>query len=129
MPEKEYKHQLITKELDRNSMLLSLDHLLYVCEKNALESLETLFGWAWGYDFYNWTPQQIAVENLKNEIFKAEKVEWGLLGDNDIIITIPKFDVKIRYCHHSDIHLEYETQNDFIKEIIKYWRKNKWIEK
>lgn len=126
MGEKEYQHKCRTKELKRELLLADVDHLIDVCKEYCIDTFTVLFGFSWGIDYHDWVPQELSVDKLKDEILQAEKMEWGQLGDNDLYITIPKFNLEILYCHHADIHIEYDEENEIVKTIRKSWQDKEW---
>jgi hypothetical protein len=124
--EKEYLFSVWTKELDRTLLLEDVDHLIMLCRQHGIDKFTVLFGWAWGYDFYNWIPQQMDCARLPTEITQAEQVQWGPFGQNDVLVTIPEYQLEVEYSHHSSIHLHYDSENDFVSAIRSRWKEKEW---
>jgi hypothetical protein len=111
------------------SSMLSNLVLIDIFKKNEIKDVEILFGWAWGNEYKVWTPFNVEIDNILDEIYKAEKTGYGNFYKDDIFITLNEFQAGIRFCHEHDIHINYNSECDIVLDIVSAWEKKKIIQK
>lgn len=119
-----YEKVYITKEIDDTLLRSFLDHVINMLEKFKIKRVNISFRYAWGNLIHNWEYFEIESNNIKPEIDKAEKKELGILGDDDLFIHIEKYAAELQFCHHSDLHLSFPDENDFVKGILGFWEEH-----
>ena len=93
--------------------------IILILKSNNIDEVELYFGASWGNDYKNWTPFKTAIDNIQDEIDKAEKLGAGLFGQEDLFISLNFLDTEILFQHESCIYLDYYVENKLISDITK----------
>ena len=117
----EYKHEISTTYLSAEDYQESVNDVIVLFKQHNLQTIELLFGYAWGNEYKNWAPFRVEIDSIINEIKIAENFGVGEFGRDDIYFTLSIFNTEILFCHESDIHLRYNDQNALVKDIRKIW--------
>ena len=87
-----------------------------------MAEVKLLFGYAWGNEYKNWTPFQISLKEIANEIKRAEDSGFGTFGDDNLHLLIDSENIEILFCHEMDIHLSFNETNKLIANILRNWK-------
>jgi hypothetical protein len=117
-----YKYTITIPDLSASQLKADIFNLVNLCDHLNIPHISVLFGFAWAESAYNWIPQDMKSSNLLTEIMKLEDSKFGQLGQDDIFIDFPTFpDTQLNYCHHSEIHLMYNEENQLITKYKQIW--------
>lgn len=85
---------------------------------------EVVFGWRWGMGYpagEPWAANVVRLDDLETEIQKPELAGHGQFGHDDIEIRIPSVNNTFVFCHHSGIHLNFETTDSVSSDFRARW--------
>jgi hypothetical protein len=82
-----------------------------------------LFGFAWGNEYKEWTPFEVNIDSIQEEISIAEKKSDGRFGSDDFHIFCLSIPIEILFCHEGDIHLRYNESNAVLTDIVNLCRR------
>jgi len=123
----EYKYEVFSIIFTKEKYIENLKVILNILTKNNINEIDLLFGCGWGNEYKDWTPYNVLTEEVESEINLAEKKQVGKFGDDDLYIIIDELQTVIMFCHEMDIHMEFNSENKIIKEIINYWELENYI--
>ena len=121
--------ELVTKSLTPELLWNDLRHFVTIAEKCGHASAEVMFGFAWGLEAGDegWRDLTVQVSSIAARVEKAER-EWeGRLGYDDLYVTVPAAQVRVRYCNDMDIHLSFTAPSSVTKLVLNFWLQNSWI--
>ena len=71
----------------------------------------------------------ICTWNIKDEHKKLNRriFYYGLLGDDNLYISVPDLEVQLSYTYETDIHLAYASINRFVEQVKNRWDSDQWL--
>ena len=109
--------------MDLKEFLKEVDFIVDVLKNNGVIEVEMLYGWSWG----SWETFYCDITEVKNEIKKQETLTGGFFGENDVHVRVDALETEITFCHECDIHIEFNTINRVVTEILHHWNTRKII--
>jgi len=112
---------IITSEVDSSKLRAELAYLVTYFQSHAQASCRVLFGFAWGNEYYagDWIEEEIPLSSLIGKIQSVEESGFGRLGRNDLFIKVSG--MEFRFCHESDLHLEFVDATDDVEHFYNRW--------
>ena len=98
---------------------------LTILRLNNINEVELYFGSFWGDDYRNWTPFDVAIDLIQNEIDEAENIKAGRFGNDDLFISLNHLDMEILFSHESTISLDYYSENVIVSQILNMFDQKK----
>ena len=91
--------------------------------------ISLLFGFSWGRHIYEtqWEELPSSPDEARMLVCRAEKSGSGRLGDDNLYLTVRKYDLRLLYTHEADIHLSFATPNHLVRDILYRWETNQWL--
>jgi hypothetical protein len=86
---------------------------------------EALFGWAWGNKYYTtttWDRVYIPLTDLLSEVQRVESAGLGLLGRDDLFLSVPPLNLEFQFCNDSDIHVFFEGPAEIPEFFYNRWK-------
>ena len=117
----DYSNTIITRILNDEEYKLELNIVIDILRQNHIDKIDLLFGVAWGNEYKDWTPFTIGVDEIINEVDKAQKLNVGQLRNDDLYIILTEMELEFLFCHESDIHISFNYANDIVTSIINKW--------
>ena len=114
---KDTEHSLQSGEITDAKAWEILDMLLDCFRKHKITEVTLIFGFDWQVGDECWADQTVKIDDI-HEYIKAQEIkETGYLNYDDVYIKISDT-VQVHFCHHSDMHLEYnEEDHPLIKDL------------
>jgi len=109
---------------DVNVLRRELRFVLQYLERLGHTDSQVVFGWPWGLVYppdNPWGKITIPLAKVEAEVEKLESALLGRLGGDDVFIRIPPADWEFEFCHHSGIHLRFETPGRIPSDFLKRW--------
>jgi hypothetical protein len=119
---------VFSKILNREELILALNEITSILKKNNIDRIEISFGFMWGRDGDEWIDYDILTLEIIERIEKEENLNKGKLGKDDFWISIKEFEIEILFCHESDIHLCYNSENNITRTILDNWEEKNIIQ-
>ncbi len=94
-----------------------------------IETVEILFGWAWGNEIYKepeWNYLVLSSKDVLAKVLQIEKDGLGRLGYDDLFVKVQNYSCEILFCHEGDIHLISSSKNSYIIQECESWIKKEW---
>ena len=117
----DHKLTVFTTILSNEDLRSTLKQLLDIMAKLSTEEVDIMFGFAWGLEYKDWTPFRVQTSAVLMEIQKAEELKVGSLGHDDFHLIFDDLQTEIIICHESDIHLNYNTENNLTSNMMNYF--------
>ncbi|CAN5778009.1 hypothetical protein BH24DEI2_BH24DEI2_05570 [soil metagenome] len=118
-----------TKALTPELLWDDLRQLMALAEKLGYTFFDVMFEFAWGDEAEDkgWRDLTVKADSLEEMVGQAER-EWdGKLGYDDLFVTLPAAQVRVRYCNDMDLHLFFAVPNLVTKTILSLWLENGWL--
>lgn len=127
-----YRNLIGTERIDIKCFLPTAEHLIRTCDKYHVKNIMVFFGDpSWGYSYYTSQGYEIKeriipVDTLLEEINRAQNsTKWSSeLGFDDLTIKVQSYHIEIYYNHHSQIYISYDESNNFLDDILNYYKDN-----
>ena len=116
--------EIVTGQIGEPLLRAELEFVLRYLAESQHENCDVLFGYAWGNDYYptsRWDYVAMPVANVMEEVVRVESLGMGRLGENDLFIRLPRLPIEFRFCHESDLHLEFEETNEILRAMSIRW--------
>jgi hypothetical protein len=115
--------EILTHPLPQADMREELVATLHKLDGLGHRELHVRFGFGWAESFRaHWDEVVISSSQLLAEIAKLEGSKAGKLGSDDLFISVAPLGVEFQFCNDSDVHLRFETPNDFTESIFSHWQ-------
>ena len=125
----ETKNILTSQTFNEDEVWSILDWFIDCFSRHSVDKVTLIYGFAWGNEIYNWEDQIVKVSEVREHIKNVESKDFGYLGCDDLYIKIGE-DVQIQFCHHQDIHLNYNHDNNpLIHELVRYFTETLGLKK
>jgi hypothetical protein len=108
-----------TDKLDMQVYLNCFSEVLLILKANNIMEVELYFSNAWGNEYRNYTPFNITLDLIQNEIDLAEKSGAGHFGHDDLFISVNHLDTEVLFSHESMFCMDYNTENTLVSDIIR----------
>ncbi len=118
----DFKTTILTKVLEEDNYREQLTSIVNILDNHGFATAEILFGVAWGNEYRDWVPFNVAVSAIESEIAKAEDLKVGKLGDDDFYVTLGSEELEILFCHERDVHLSFNQNSKLVEDILNSWR-------
>jgi hypothetical protein len=91
--------------------------------------ISLLFGFSWGKHIYEkqWKELPVSPDQAQVLVHRAEKQGFGRLGDDNLYLTVERFNLRLQYSHEADIHLSFGTPNRLVHDILDRWIAMQWL--
>jgi len=116
------KREIKTNILEEEQVRGELQYSIKYFSEKGFESCEILFGFAWGIEYYpgnKWYDESVKLSELEAKISEVEQREIGSLASDDLFVQVGE--LKVRFCHESDIHIAFETTNSDVEHFYARW--------
>ena len=112
---------LQTREIDETEAWQILDWLLACFERHGVEEVILILGLGWEVGDKSWADQLVKVADIRKIISEAEAAELGCLVYDDVYIKLDE-ETQIHFCHHEDLHLNYNVEQlPIVEELRDYF--------
>jgi len=118
------EYRVYTKRTDQDDktheeiFLSYVDEVISILKRNNISDIEMFFGVSWG----DWQSFESTVDDIHMQIKKQEQVTGQSFLDNDVFITIKDLETEIKFCHETDLHIDFNRANPITTEIINSWK-------
>jgi len=119
---------VFSKILNREELILAVNKIISILTRNNVERVEISFGFMWGRDGEEWIDYDVSTAEISERIENEENLNNGKLGKDDFWISIKELEVQILFCHESDIHLCYNSENYITQAILEKWEEKNIIQ-
>ncbi|MEN6575822.1 MAG: hypothetical protein ABFD90_05710 [Phycisphaerales bacterium] len=87
-----------------------LGWVLDCCRRHGVDEVTLVYGYNWEAGDKSWADQFVPVANVRTHIEAEEEKERGCLGYDDLYIRVND-EVQVLFCHHSEVHLQYDQDD------------------
>lgn len=121
--------EIVTDPLSVEDLWSDLRMNIDMLKQAGVRQVLLLFGFSWGNFIYTaqWKDMAVSVDAVEGRILDAEKKGYGMLGDDNLYVTIPEFKIRLQYSHETDIHISYSESNAFVDALLERWMSNQWF--
>jgi len=121
--------EIITDPLQRTDLRHDLEVNLARMKTMGVFEATLLFGFSWGQHIYEkqWKELPVSPDEVLALVNRAEKLEYGRLGDDNLYLAVEQFDLRLQYSHEADIHLSFGTPNRLVHDILDRWTAMQWL--
>ena len=121
--------EIITDSLQGTDLRYDLGVNLARLNAMGVAEVSLLFGFSWGNHIYEkqWKELPVSPGEAQALVHRAEKLGFGRLGDDNLYLTVEKFNLRLQYSHETDIHLSFNTPNRLVNEILDRWTSMQWL--
>lgn len=121
--------EIITDPLQGTDLRHDLEVNLARMKALGVTGIWLFFGFSWGNHIYEtqWKELPVSTDQAQALVHRAEKLGLGRLGDDNLYITVEKFDLRLQYSHEADIHLSFGAPNRLVHDILDRWRDMQWL--
>jgi hypothetical protein len=121
--------EIITDPLQGSDLKCDLEVNLAHLKTLGVRQVSLLFGFSWGKHIYaaEWKELPASPEEAIGLVSMAEKLEYGRLGDDNLYLSVEKFNLRLQYSHEADIHLSFGTPNRLVHDILDRWTAMQWL--
>ena len=121
--------EIITDPLRRTDLRHDLGVNLTRMKALGVAEVSLLFGFSWGKHIYEkaWKELPVAPAEALALVRRAEKLGFGRLGDDNLYLTVGKFNLRLQYSHEADIHLSFNKPNRLVHDILERWTAMQWL--
>lgn len=90
--------------------------------------LKVLFGCAWGNHVHGkeWIEKDMSAAELSVSVMELEAQGVGLIGDDDLYVTIESTGTQFTFCHENDIHIQGSPEDLFVQAELGRFRNMGW---
>ena len=121
----DFSHSVHTDEFENEVIRRDLLEVLEILQARGIHQLRVLFGYGWAMRMHDWKEVIRSSEELLKEIAQAEEQEFGYLGSDDLSLIFDE--CVLKYCHHGDVHLSYDAEENLVLELLNHWQSNGWV--
>lgn len=121
--------EIVTDPLQGADLRHDLEANLTRMAAMGVHEITLLFGYSWGNHIYEkeWKDLAVSPAEVLALVRKAEKQGYGRMGDDNLYLTVDKFNLRLQYSHEADIHLSFATPNPLVRDILKRWIAMQWL--
>ncbi len=121
--------EIVTDPLQASDLRQDLETNIRRMSALGVREIALLFGYAWGNHIYEkeWKDLAVSPDEVLALVRKAEKLGYGRMGDDNLYLTVEKFNLRLQYSHEADIHLSFGTPNLLVHDIIERWTTLQWL--
>lgn len=121
--------EIVTDPLQASDLRNDLKANIRRMTAMGVREVGLLFGYAWGQHVYEkeWKELSVSPEEVHALVRRAEKQGYGRIGDDNLYLTVEKFNLRLQYSHEADIHLSFGTPNPLVRDIIERWTTQQWL--
>ncbi len=121
--------EIITDPLQGRDLRHDLGVSLAGMKALGVAEVSLLFGFSWGSRIYEkaWEELPVSPDQAQALVRRAEKQGFGRLGDDNLYLTVEKFNLRLQYSHEADIHLSFNTPNRLVHDILDRWAAMQWL--
>ena len=121
--------EIVTDPLSVEDLWSDLRSNIQLLTKMQITRVNCLFGYSWGNLIYSghWHDIPIALNEIEDLILRYQRKEYGLLGDDNLYISVPDLEVQLSYTYETDIHLAYASINRFVEQVKNRWDSDQWL--
>lgn len=121
--------EIVTDPLQGADLRLDLETNLARMKALGVLEISLLFGFSWGRHIYakEWKELPVSLDEASASVRRAEKLGFGRLGDDNLYLSVEKFDLRLQYSHEADIHLSFGTPNPLVHDILDRWTAMQWL--
>jgi hypothetical protein len=121
--------EIVTDPLQGTDLRCDLEANLARLKALGVLEISLLFGFSWGKHIYEkeWKELPASPDEARMMVCRAEKLGFGRLGDDNLYLTVKKYNLRLQYSHEADIHLSFGTANSLVRDILDRWESNQWL--
>ncbi len=121
--------EIVTDPLQGTDLRCDLEANIASMKALGVVEISLLFGFSWGKHIYEkeWKELPASPDEARMLVCRAEKLGFGCLGDDNLYLTVEKYDLRLQYSQEADIHLSFGTPNHLVHDILGRWETNQWL--
>lgn len=121
--------EIVTDPLRGTDLRNDLEGSLAQMKALGLHEVALLFGFSWGNHIYEkeWKEIPVSPEDALSLVQSAEKKGFGQLGEDNLYLIVPKYNLRLLYSHEADIHLSFAEPNRLVYDIVDRWNAMQWL--
>jgi hypothetical protein len=121
--------EIITDPLRGKDLRHDLGANLAGMKALGVTEMSLLFGFSWGNHIYEkeWKELPVSPDKAQALVRRAEELGFGRLGNDNLYLTVEKFNLRLQYSHEADIHLSFNTPNRLVHDILDRWTTMQWL--
>ncbi|MEN6428700.1 MAG: hypothetical protein ABFE13_25410 [Phycisphaerales bacterium] len=104
------KHNVQTRVITETEAWEILAWVLDCCQRHGVGEVTLIYGHNWDAGDKSWADQSVPVATVREHIKAQEEKERGYLGYDDVYIQV-NGEVQVLFCHHSEVHLQYDQDD------------------
>ncbi len=107
---KNAKYNLQTREITEAEAWEILGWVLDCCRRHGIAEVALIYGYDWNVGDKSWADQPVPLADVYDHVKAEEERKRGCLGNDDLYIQI-NGEVQVLFCHHSEVHLQYDQDD------------------
>lgn len=121
--------EIVTDPLQGTDLRRDLEVNLARMKALGVLEISLLFGYSWGKHIYQtqWKEMTVSPDEAQSLVHRAEKQGFGELGDDNLYLSVEKYNLRLQYSHEADIHLSFGTPNRLVHDILDRWNAMQWL--
>ncbi len=126
---KHFQYTIYTDEYNNPDLNKDLAEVIKICQNHNITETFLSFGYKWDVVKQIKNHYMISLNQITSEVEKYEACNFGMLSKDELFLYFSDLGFDVHYCHNGDIHINFDTINPIIQDILNNWDKKGWAYK
>ena len=119
-------YTIFIDEYDNQALKKDLGEVIDICQNHNISETFLSFGYQWDVVKQVRNHYMISLDQIMSEVEKYEECNFGMLGKDELTLKFSDLEFDVQYCYQGDVHINFDTINPIILDILKNWDKKGW---
>jgi hypothetical protein len=125
----QFNFTFFTDKYDNPTLKKDLTDVINICKNHNVSETFLSFGYRWDTVKQIRNHYMIPLNQIINEVEKYEDCKFGMLGKDELFLRFSDIGFDVQYSYQGDIHINFNTMNSIIQDILNNWDKKDWYYK